>query len=102
MRRLWLLGILLVALAAAVYAWLPQGRKPPKKVFVLGVDGLDPTLLQQFMKAGSLPNFRRLISQGDFKPLKTTMPPLSPVAWSSFVTGMDPGGHAVFDFVHRD
>ena len=102
MRRLSLLAILLLALAAAVYAWLPQSRKPARKVFILGVDGLDPTLLQQFVKAGDLPNFKRLISQGDFKPLKTTMPPLSPVAWSTFVTGMDPGGHAIFDFVHRD
>ena len=101
MRRLWLL-ILLLMLAAAVYAWLPQGRRSARKVFILGVDGLDPKLLQRFVEDGSLPHFKRLISQGDFKPLKTTMPPLSPVAWSTFVTGMDPGGHAIFDFLHRD
>jgi hypothetical protein len=101
MRRLWLL-ILLLMLAAAVYAWLPRGRRPARNVFILGVDGLDHKLLQQFVDDGSLPHFKRLISKGDFKPLKTTMPPLSPVAWSTFVTGMDPGGHAIFDFVHRD
>jgi len=99
-RRLWLL-ILLLILAAAVYAWLPQSKRPARKVFILGVDGLDPKLLQQFVDAGSLPHFKKLISQGDFKPLKTTMPPLSPVAWSTFVTGMDPGGHGIFDFLHR-
>jgi predicted AlkP superfamily phosphohydrolase/phosphomutase len=42
------------------------------------------------------------MEQGDFKPLQTTMPPLSPVAWSTFITGMDPGGHGIFDFIHRD
>ncbi len=73
-----------------------------KKVLVLGVDGLDPKLLQRFADEGVLPNFKRLIDEGDFKPLGTTMPPLSPVAWSTFITGMDPGGHGIFDFIHRD
>ena len=49
-----------------------------------------------------MPNFKRLIEQGDFKPLQTSMPPLSPAAWASFITGMDPGGHGVSDFVIRD
>ena len=102
MRRFWPLAILLLTLAAALFAWLPQGRRPARKVFILGVDGLDPKLLQRFVEDGGLPNFRRLISRGDFKPLRTTMPPLSPVAWSTFVTGMDPGGHAIFDFLRRD
>jgi predicted AlkP superfamily phosphohydrolase/phosphomutase len=73
-----------------------------KKVFVLGVDGLDPKLLQIYMDEGLLPNFKRLVDQGHFKPLQTSMPPLSPVAWSTFITGMDPGGHGVYDFIHRD
>jgi predicted AlkP superfamily phosphohydrolase/phosphomutase len=74
----------------------------PRKVLVLGVDGLDPRLLQKFMDEGVLPNFRRMIEAGDYRPLQTTMPPLSPVAWSTFITGMDPGGHGIYDFVHRD
>jgi predicted AlkP superfamily phosphohydrolase/phosphomutase len=72
------------------------------KVIVIGIDGLDPKLLQQFADEGALPNFKRLIDAGDFKPLGTTMPPLSPVAWSTFITGMDPGGHGIFDFIHRE
>lgn len=87
-----LLGVLL----------LPGGREPARKVIVLGVDGLDPRLLEAFLEEGQLPNFQHLIAGGDFKPLETTMPPLSPVAWSTFITGMDPGGHAIFDFVHRN
>jgi predicted AlkP superfamily phosphohydrolase/phosphomutase len=73
-----------------------------KKVMVLGIDGMDPKLLQTFMDQGRMPNFKALIAQGDFRPLQTTMPPQSPVAWSTFMTGMDPGGHGIFDFIHVD
>ncbi len=73
-----------------------------KRVIILGIDGLDPKLLQRFVDEGRLPHFAQLIEHGDFKPLATTMPPLSPIAWSTFITGMDPGGHGIFDFIHRD
>ncbi|HIM52649.1 MAG TPA: hypothetical protein EYM36_12115 [Acidobacteria bacterium] len=73
-----------------------------KKVIVLGIDGMDHGMLEAFIAEGRLPNFARLAEEGDFSPLETTMPPLSPVAWSTFITGMDPGGHGVFDFLHRD
>ncbi len=45
---------------------------------------------------------RRLAASGGFSPLGTTIPPQSPVAWSTFITGLDPGEHGIFDFVHRD
>jgi predicted AlkP superfamily phosphohydrolase/phosphomutase len=73
-----------------------------KKVIVLGIDGMDHGMLEAFIADGRLPNFARLADQGSFSPLETTMPPLSPVAWSTFITGMDPGGHGVFDFLLRD
>ncbi|MBI2956067.1 MAG: alkaline phosphatase family protein [Acidobacteria bacterium] len=73
-----------------------------KKVIVLGFDGMDPRLLQRFMEEGRLPNFSRLSQPGHYRPLTTSVPPQSPVAWSNFITGMDPGGHGIFDFVHRD
>ena len=88
-------------LIALVCAGAGAAADKAPKVFVLGVDGLDPKLLDQFVAAGELPNFARLIEQGDYKPLQTSMPPLSPVAWSNFITGMDPGGHGIFDFIHR-
>ena len=50
----------------------------------------------------ALPNLHRLRQQGAFRRLATTIPPQSPVAWSSVITGMDPGGHGIFDFVHRN
>ena len=79
------------------------GRKETvKKVLVLGLDGMDPHLLRIWMKEGLLPHFKSLASKGDFRPLRTSIPPQSPVAWSNFITGTNPGGHAIFDFVHRD
>ncbi len=73
-----------------------------KKVLVLGFDGLDPQILERLVKAGKLPNFKALMDSGDFRPLATSIPPLSPVAWANFITGMNPGGHGIFDFIHRD
>ncbi|NLH48346.1 MAG: twin-arginine translocation signal domain-containing protein [Myxococcales bacterium] len=76
--------------------------KDGKKVLVLGFDGMDPILVQSWMKEGLLPNFVRLQQMGGFSVLGTSIPPQSPVAWSNFITGMDPGGHGIFDFIHRD
>lgn len=73
-----------------------------RRVIVLGFDGLDYDLTRQLMAAGRMPAFARLASQGTFAPLATTVPPQSPVAWSTFITGLDPGGHGIFDFIHRD
>lgn len=80
----------------------PVGAKEPPSVVVLGIDGMDPVLLQQFVSEGRMPNFERLMKEGSFSPLGTSIPPQSPVAWSNFSTGMDPGGHGIFDFIHRD
>ncbi len=73
-----------------------------RSVVVLGIDGMDPHLVEQFVSKGRMPTFRRLMEEGSFSPLGTTIPPQSPVAWSSFITGHDPGGHGIFDFVHRN
>ena len=75
---------------------------PDNRVIVLGFDGLDPVILERLAREGALPNFTALMARGDFRPLGTTVPPLSPVAWATFTTGMNPGGHGIFDFVHRD
>jgi predicted AlkP superfamily phosphohydrolase/phosphomutase len=72
-----------------------------KKVVVLGFDGMDPNILTKLMDEGRMPNLNKLRVTGDFKPLATSMPPQSPVAWSNFITGMNPGGHGIFDFIHR-
>ena len=69
------------------------------KVVVLGFDGMDPAFIRRH--ADALPNLMRLASAEGFRELETIMPPQSPVAWSTVITGMTPGGHGVFDFVHR-
>ncbi|PYX47808.1 MAG: hypothetical protein DMG79_13200 [Acidobacteria bacterium] len=63
---------------------------------------MDPQLLHQFMREGKMPNFAKLEAQGSFRPLTTSIPPQSPVAWSNLITGMNAGGHGIFDFIHRD
>jgi predicted AlkP superfamily phosphohydrolase/phosphomutase len=67
---------------------------------VLGVDAMDPNFVERHWN--SLPNLARLRDQGHFGRLGTTTPPQSPVAWSTFITGLEPGEHGIFDFVHRD
>jgi len=63
---------------------------------------MDPQLLKQYMAEGKMPNFSALAKQGSFKQLTTSIPPQSPVAWSNLITGMNAGGHGIFDFIHRD
>lgn len=73
-----------------------------KKAIVLGLDGLEPSIVEAMMGRGELPSFERLRQQGSYSRLATTYPAQTPVAWSSFSTGTNPGGHGVFDFVKRD
>ena len=76
--------------------------KTGKKIIILGFDGMDPDLLERFVREGKMPNFERLKKTGDYRKLETSIPPQSPVAWSNFITGMNPGGHGIFDFIHRN
>jgi predicted AlkP superfamily phosphohydrolase/phosphomutase len=99
-QALLLSGVALTTLLAATGCDSP----PPtgRKVIVLGFDGLDHDLTSRMIASGRLSGFARLAARGGFVPLGTTIPPQSPVAWSTFITGLDPGGHGIFDFVHRD
>jgi len=73
-----------------------------KKVIVLGLDGLEPSLVEAMLQRGELPHFQKLREMGSYRRLQTTYPAQTPVAWSSFVTGTNPGGHGIFDFICRD
>lgn len=81
-----------------------KGRRKTdfSRVVVVGFDGMDPKLAEDFMKEGLLPNFQRLKEQGDFTELATSEPAISPVAWSSFATGVDASHHNIYDFLTRD
>ncbi|MFT7698783.1 MAG: putative AlkP superfamily phosphohydrolase/phosphomutase [Candidatus Krumholzibacteriia bacterium] len=94
MKRLLMIIVLVAACAHAA---------EDTKVLVVGFDGMDPLLLQKFRDEGVMPNFDKFVADGgEMKPLGTSTPPQSPVAWSNFITGRDSGGHGIFDFIHRD
>lgn len=78
------------------------GAQPAGKVVILGFDGADARLTEQYMDEGILPNLSRLRDSGSYSPLGTTTPPQTPVSWSSFATGWNPGKHGIFDFLRRD
>ena len=80
----------------------PRPEASIKRLIVVGLDGQDPTLTDQFMQEGLLPNFSALAAEGSYRRLATTYPSLSPVAWSSFSTGTNPARHNIFDFLNRD
>lgn len=81
-----------------------RGRRPPKvkRFVVLGLDGFDPGLARRFMEEGRMPNLSSLAKEGTFAPLATACPSISPVAWSSYATGVDASRHNIYDFLTRD
>jgi len=92
------IGMAILTLLTFPIRWLwrlifrrnPYKNAKVKRVVILGLDGLDPTLTRRFIDEGMLPNFKRLEEEGTFSPLRTTFPSISPVAWSSFATGGNP------------
>lgn len=73
-----------------------------KKIIFLGLDGLDPRVTERMLAEGKLPNLARLAAEGSYQRLRTTFPALSPVAWSTFATGVSPARHNIFDFLDRN
>ena len=89
-----------------VFRWLRRrkayGKAKVKRVVIVGFDGMDPELAARFMDEGRMPNFSKMRDRGTFRPLRTTFPAISPVAWSTFQTGVNPGKHNIYDFLARD
>lgn len=84
-----------------------KGQKAYRKsrinqLVVVGLDGMEPSLVEKFMSEGKLPNLSALKKEGSYAKLQTTIPSISPVAWSSFMTGSQPAKHNIFDFLSRD
>lgn len=77
-------------------------RAKIRKLIFLGLDGLEPDLVDKYLAEGKLPHLARLRDQGRYSRLRTTFPPLSPVAWATFATGSNPGKHNLFDFLNRN
>ena len=98
-NRRWGIAALLLGLLVLAGAVL---AKDQPKVLVLGFDGMDPNIVEKLMAEGRMPNLKALAERGSFSRLETSVPPQSPVAWSNFITGMNPGGHGIYDFIARD
>jgi predicted AlkP superfamily phosphohydrolase/phosphomutase len=103
----------MIIAVASVLVWpframwrLVSRPAPPRarigRLIVVGFDGQDPKVTDELMSQGQLPNFSRLAAAGCYRRLRTTCPAVSPVAWSSFSTGSNPGRHNIFDFLDRD
>lgn len=74
---------------------------PSEKVFILGLDGASPEVIESLITLGRLPTFEKMKKEGVTGKLRTTIPPITGSAWSSFMTGKNPGKHGIFDFITR-
>ena len=72
-----------------------------KKVLFIGLDGSTFDVLDPLMRQGLMPRLQHFISEGVRSPLETTIPPITPTAWVSFATGVNPGKHGIFEFLIR-
>jgi predicted AlkP superfamily phosphohydrolase/phosphomutase len=100
------LAIILTWPIRLLHRWIrvgdPYKRAQSKRVVILGLDGMDPGLATKFIREGRMPNFEKLAAKGVFRPLDTSVPSMSPVAWSTFATGADASQHGIYDFLTRD
>ncbi len=72
------------------------------KTLILGIDSFDPKIFEELAGRNELPNFEKFTRHGGYAQLEVCSPPQTEVSWTSIATGSDPGGHGIFDFVHRD
>jgi predicted AlkP superfamily phosphohydrolase/phosphomutase len=72
------------------------------RVIIIGMDGMNPKLVEPMMAEGKLPNFAKLKANGFYSRMSTSNPSQSPVAWTCFSTGRNPGKTGMFDFIKRD
>lgn len=72
------------------------------KSIVIGIDAANWDILNELLKKDKIPNLRRIIESGISGNLKSTIPPLTPPAWYSMVTGVNPGKHGIYDFIEED
>jgi len=102
MKRIYLPLTLCLFALAGIFTTPAAFADEKPKVIILGFDGVDANLTQQWMDAGELPVLKGLSEQGTFSPLRVTIPSQTPVSWSTFSTGLNPGRHSIFDFLKRD
>lgn len=94
--------VLLLAGTLAAATALAAPAPAPGRIVVLGFDGVDARIVEQMLASGRLPNLAALKARGGYSPLIPTIPAQTPVSWATFSTGLDPGGHEIFDFLKRN
>ena len=72
------------------------------KTLLIGFDSFDPAVFEELAGQNRLPNLEKFADRGGYSKLQVCSPPQTEVSWTSIATGVDPGSHGIFDFVHRD
>ena len=80
----------------------PAAANSGRPVIFIGLDGADWQLLDDYLASGAMPNLARLVREGTSGILDTIRPPLSPLIWTSMMTGVSPLDHGILDFVQFD
>ncbi len=78
-----------------------KGKSLGRKVVVIGLDGTPLSLITSLIAKGELPNFAHILQDGSVRPMTSAIPFVSSVAWSSFMTGKNPGKHGIYGFLDR-
>ncbi len=74
---------------------------PSPRVLVVGLDGVPLSLLRRLLADGVMPNLAQVVARGSLGEMRSSLPPISSVAWASFSTGRNPAKHGVFGFTER-
>jgi predicted AlkP superfamily phosphohydrolase/phosphomutase len=95
----WVAVLLIILIMGGILMHRPVNKK---KVVILGIDGMDPSITEKLIEEGKLPNLSNLKMRGSYSRLATVIPSETSVVWPSFATGLNPGQHGLFDFIMRD
>lgn len=90
------------ALSAGLFSVGRSHAQARGRVVMLGYDGMEPSVVEAMLERGELPNLQKLRTMGAYSRLTSTIPPQSPVAWNTYATCKNPGGHNIFDFIRRE
>ncbi len=102
MRWWGALALSALLISASALTDSPVRAAPRERIYILGFDGMDLAVTQRLLAAGKLPNLAWMKEHGAMRRLETTNPAQSPVAWSTFSTGMNPGKTRIYDFLRRN
>jgi predicted AlkP superfamily phosphohydrolase/phosphomutase len=69
------------------------------KVVIIGIDGVPYGVMESLSDSGVMPNFKRLRDEGIFTKMRSTIPPVSSISWSSIITGKNPAEHGIYGFM---